>query len=42
MGYSFETGKASISYLDGKCILTLSARINGTDGSIALVLTPMA
>ena len=42
MGYSFETGKAKIEYMDGKCILTLSAQVNGTAGSIALVLTPMA
>lgn len=41
MGYSFETGKGSISYLDGKCILSLSARVNGTDGSVTLVLSPM-
>ena len=38
-----ENGKATIDYLDGKCILKIEAALKGstTSGSVTFVLSPM-
>ncbi|MCR5352050.1 MAG: hypothetical protein K6E35_06125, partial [Bacteroidales bacterium] len=43
MGFTFLTEDAEISYMDGKCILTISANIQNstTSGSVTFVLAPM-
>ena len=40
MGYSFEAGSANYGFMDGKCILTFKARVNGVaDASFTMVLS---
>ena len=41
MGYSFETGKASYTFEDGRCILSLDAKLDGATATIKLVLTEL-
>lgn len=41
MGYSFETGKASYTFEDGRCILSLDAKLDGATAAIKLVLREM-
>ncbi|NLZ19850.1 MAG: hypothetical protein GXY24_06265 [Bacteroidales bacterium] len=39
MGYSFETGRVSFSFQDGKCIFVIEAKLDGnTTASVKLVL----
>lgn len=42
--FEIENGKASIDYMDGKCILKIDAQLKGstTSGSVTFVLSPMA
>ncbi len=44
MGFTFLTDQATVEYMDGKCILTISASIQDstTSGSVTFVLSPMA
>jgi len=44
MGFTFLTEDADIRYMDGRCILTISANIQNstTSGSVTFVLAPMA
>lgn len=41
--FTFLTDQAQIEYMDGKCILTISARIenSSTSGTVSFVLSPM-
>ena len=39
MGYSFETGRASFSFQDGKCIFVIEAKVDGLDASVKMVLS---
>ena len=41
-GFTFETDRAVISYMDGKCILSIDGRIRNstTSGSVTFVLSP--
>lgn len=43
MGFTFETDRAIIEYMDGKCILTINGRIRNstTSGSVTFVLSPL-
>ena len=43
MGFTFLTDKATIEYLDGKCILSINASIENstTSGSVTFVMSPM-
>ncbi len=43
MGFTFLTDHATVEYMDGKCILTISASIQDstTSGSVTFVLSPM-
>ena len=41
MGYSFETGKASFGFEDGKCILSLEAKPDGATAAIKMVLSEL-
>ena len=39
MGYSFETGRASFSFMDGKCIFVIEAKLDGNaKAAVKLVL----
>ena len=42
-GFTFESDAAVIEYMDGKCLLTISGRIqnSSTSGSVTFVLTPL-
>ena len=41
--FEVENGKATIDYLDGKCILKVDATLKGstTSGSVTFVMSPM-
>jgi hypothetical protein len=41
-GFTFETEKAVISYMDGKCILTINGKIrdSSTSGSVTFMMSP--
>ena len=40
MGYSFETGRASFEFMDGKCIFVIEAKLDGnTKAALKLVLS---
>lgn len=43
MGFTFETDKAIIEYIDGKCVLTINGRIQNstTSGSVTFLMSPM-
>lgn len=43
LGFTFQSERAEIEYMDGRCILTMEVRIlnSTTSGSISFVLTPM-
>lgn len=43
MGFTFLSPKATVEYMDGKCILTVSATIENStsSGSVTFVLSPM-
>lgn len=42
-GFTFESDEAVIEYMDGKCLLTISGRIQNstTSGSVTFVLSPL-
>ncbi|MBO4841914.1 MAG: hypothetical protein J5478_00885 [Bacteroidales bacterium] len=42
-GFTFESDEAVIEYMDGKCLLTISGRIqnSSTSGSVTFVLSPL-
>ncbi|MBP3202265.1 MAG: hypothetical protein J6M31_01490 [Bacteroidales bacterium] len=43
MGFTFHTEKATVEYMDGKCLLSVSATIvnSTTSGSVTFVLSPV-